>query len=242
MAGGLPLAQNLYAVPASSREQAGQTLRKKLHGCRAKIETLHVEYTYQSTASDDLRNGRNHFFMSQSRFHARVERPEGTLVQILDDEFGLDAFTAPDGVVQYVRILETSARKRPPRPLDNFLPQLEDEPMTGRGFRDIDGERCQGVLQGDRLLWISPNRNAVCSVEIFRTTDQIEERMSFKDFEELAPGLFFPRSIQVLIYGEQGDVVVERNLTVHSVILNQLLPEHLFSVRDFPAKGKKVSF
>ncbi|HSG39069.1 MAG TPA: hypothetical protein VLE27_05485, partial [Thermoanaerobaculia bacterium] len=242
LAGTLPLAKSLEAVQSPVQEQPGQVLRKRLHERRSKIETLHVEYTYQSTKENDLRNGRNQLFMSRNRFHVRNERKEGSIVQIIDGEQGLDAFIAPDGTVTHARIWETSGRKSPPRPLENFLPQLEDKPMNSRGFRQIEGDRCQGILQGDRLLWISSATNVVRSAELFRTADQIEERMTFGDFEELAPGLLFPRSVRVLIYGDQGEVVVERTITVHSLRLNEPLPERLFSVRDFPTKGEKANF
>ncbi|HSK74983.1 MAG TPA: hypothetical protein VLQ45_00880 [Thermoanaerobaculia bacterium] len=153
----------------------------------------------------------------------------------------MDAFVYPDGTVANVRFWERSERRVTPRPLDSFLPILEDKPAVARGLQQIDGDRCQGVLQGERLLWVSTTIPGVRSVETYRTASQIEERIFFKDFSEVSPGLFFPRSFQVLLYDETGDIAVERSITVNTVNVNEPLDERLFVVKDFPAKDERVA-
>jgi hypothetical protein len=242
LAGTLPAAQGLGAIQAPSSETAVQAVRERLLNRRNKIETVHVDYVYSSTKESDLRNGRNQLFLSRGRLHVRNERKEGTTLQIVNGEMGLDAFIYPDGTVANARFWERSERRVAPRPLDSFLPMLEDKPAVARGFRQIDGDRCQGFLQGDRLLWVSTKTDVVRSVETYRTANEIEERILFRDFSELAPGLLFPRSMQVFLYDEKGNVVVERSITVNAVGLNESMDERLFSVQDFPAKDEKVPF
>lgn len=242
LAGTLPVARDLAAIESPRSENAVRAARERLLGRRAKIETLHVDYNYYSTKESDLRNGRNQLFLSKGRLHVRNERKEGSTLQIVNGELGLDAFVYPDGRVANVRIWERSERRVTPRPLDSFLPVLEDKPAVARGFQQIDGDRCQGFLQGERILWVSTTIPGVRSVETYRTANQIQERILFKDLFEVSPGLFFPRSFQVLLYDENGNVAVERSITVNAVSVNEPLDEHLFSVKEFPAKDERVAF
>lgn len=239
IAGVLPVARSLDAIPPTLAGDSTQTIRTRLLERRSTLETLHVDYNYESTKPNDLRNGRNHLFVSRGRFHARHEGKEGSIVQIVNDGQGLDAFVTPEGVVAHVHVWERSERRTPLRPLDSFLPQLEDKPTIARGVRQIDGTRCQGFLQGERVFWVSDTGDTVRSIEHFGTAEIIDERVIFGDFIELPQGLLFPRSIRVQGYDDKGKVIVERTITVNAVTINEPLDDQLFSVSKFPAKGAR---
>lgn len=241
LAGGLTVAGGLQASAGNQLDKAASELREQLLKRRQAIESLQVDYTYSSSNENDLLNGKNRFYLSRNRYNLRHDGPQGVIVQILNGEQGLDAVVDGGGTVIQVRHWNRSERRSIPRPLDNFLPQLEDKPMTSRGIRKVDGEPCQGLLQGDRLFWVSTKENAVRSVEFFRSADKLGERMLFADFTEPAAGILFPRSVTILDLDDNGAAAVTKVLSVESVTINGPLPEALFAVNQFPGKGERLA-
>jgi hypothetical protein len=243
LAGGLSVGRSLGAsTDFSGQERAEGVIREDLLKRRQRIDSLQLDYSYQSSNASDLLNGRNHLFLSKGRYHLRHDDPQSSIVQILNGERGLDAVIGAGGVVLHVRHWNRSERRSNPHPLDNFLPQLEDKPVVSRGQRQIDGDPCRGLLQGDRLFWVSTRKNLVRSVEFYRTATTVGERIRFADFMEPAANVLFPRSVTIVDFDDQGEPFQTKVISVESVAINEPLSEDLFEVERFPRKGERLAF
>jgi hypothetical protein len=113
--------------------------------------------------------------------------------------------------------------------------------MVSRGYREILGDRCQGILQADRCYWISMTLGASRAVEIFGTADKISEALTFDDFVELSRAIVFPRLIRITSFNEAVPSH-EKSLEVSTVALNEPLADGLFAIDDFPRAGERIAF
>lgn len=212
------------------------SLHSRLSKRRSAVRTLHVDFEYK-TPRPDILAGRNQMYYSRGLYHLRHVGENVTIVQIVQVDRVLNAVVV-EGVVGKVTV-RSRTRRDPGASLDTFLPQPEDKPMVSRGYREIRGDRCQGVLQADHCYWISTTLNATRAVEIFDTAEKVKEVLTFDDFAELSSEVVFPRLIRINSLNEEPRSQ-EKSIQVSSVVLNEPVSNELFDIERFPRSGERI--
>lgn len=234
LAGALPVSQSRSAF--GSDTPSLPSLQRRLSKRRSTIRTLHVDFEYNTTRPDILA-GRNQMYYSRGRYHLRHLGENVTIVQIVQVDQVLNSVIV-EGVVGKVTVRSRNHRD-PGASLDTFLPQPEDKPMVSRGYREILGDRCQGILQADRCYWVSTKLDATRAVEIFDTAEKVKEVLTFDDFTELASEIVFPRLIRITSFNEEP-ASQEKSIQVSSVLLNEPVSDELFDIESFPRSGERI--
>lgn len=237
LAGALPASRGFAGI--ESAPATPSSLRSRLAVRRSTIKTLRVDFEYE-TEKPALLAGRNWMFFSNGLYHLRHGDGRQTILQIVQLDRVLNAVIR-DGIVQKASVRARTQRD-PGASLETFLPQPEDKPMTSRGYREIGGERCLGILQGERCYWVSEALSASRAVELYATAERVKETIVFDDFLQLSSEVAFPRLVRITSFDEGLQPASEKSLKVSSVALNTPLPDELFEIDAFPGQGERTSF